>query len=136
MFVIIALVVLTCLVGVGCFFWFHLANNGVPCGSVLVTLTVPCGTLVGVPSFGLFVPSISFARVVPDQLLRVHVPAINEAFRRDGLVAQHCTIGCLPKFQTNAACVFSVDAEDPVCPRPAVDDGEELLQRLDYLQAV
>ena len=86
-FVVVVLVVLTCLIGISCFFCFHLANNGVPCGSVLVALVVPRGILVGVPSFWLFVPSVSFARVVPDHLVRVHVPTINKACRRNGSIA-------------------------------------------------
>ena len=135
-FVVGILIVLACLVCILSFFRFHLANNGVPGGSVLVALVVPCGILVGVPSFWLCIPSVTFTRVVPDHLMRVHVPTINEACRRNGSIAQHCTCGCLPKFQTNAVCMISVDAEDSVCPRLAVDDGEVLLQLLIRLQAV
>ena len=87
MFMIIDFIVLACLVGIGCCFLIHFFNNGVPCGSVSVALTVPSGILVGVPAFWLLMLSVSLARVVPDELVRVHVPAIDKAFRWDGLVA-------------------------------------------------
>ena len=135
-FVIVMLVVLTCLFGVGCFFDFHLANDGVPCGSVLVSLVVPRGVLVGVPSFWLFVPSVSFARVVPDQLMRVHVPAINEAFWWNGLITHNCAGGVLVEFQTDSISVVAVNAEYNLCVLLSVDDRQKALKILGNLRAV